>query len=94
MEKGHYGQYSGDGKYQFKYSPVTGSDQNLDNSEEGEFNSAMEQQDNYSMSANKMSVLKNRYSAMPQSESQTNTFGPEGTNPNPGVYAGIVENNK
>ena len=46
------------------------------------------------MSAMQMSALKNRYSAMPQSESQTNTFGPEGTNPNPGVYAGIVENNK
>ena len=23
MEKGHYGQYSGDGKYQFKYSSIT-----------------------------------------------------------------------
>tara|TARA_R110002050_G_scaffold2789_2_gene15518 strand:- start:1247 stop:1819 length:573 start_codon:yes stop_codon:yes gene_type:complete len=190
MEKGHFGQYSGNSRASYQFiSPVTGSDQNLDNSEEEKFDSPAQNSKAYlsgmgnaasglkqkkpvervgnpvmveptatpsseddmyfksqaynenfnrevipnmsdlplnsaeraaeyaqrgwakddtvalpqtssgngyvsGMSAMQMSALKNRYSAMPQSESQTNTFGPEGTNPNPEVYAGIVKNNK
>jgi len=40
MEKGHFGQYSGNSRASYQFiSPVTGSDQNLDNSEEEKFDS-------------------------------------------------------
>jgi len=95
MERGHYGEYSGnarhsrlkqdmiherelihdakneihneDQKYHaasrqgvnpdFRYDPVVGSDQNLDNSAEARFDSQ------YGMSPMRMSALKNRYTA-------------------------------
>ncbi len=56
-------------------SPVDGSDQNLDNSEEARYDASMRMgydhatPNNYGMPAAKMSALKNRYStAMPQSK--------------------------
>ena len=66
--------------------PITGLDQTLDNSAEAAF------ENGYGMGAAKMSVLKNRYSSLVhQTADQTATFGPGGTNPNPGVYDGIVD---
>ena len=66
--------------------PIDGLDQTLDNSAEAAF------ENGYGMGAAKMSVLKNRYSSLVhQTADQTATFGPGGTNPNPGVYDGIVD---
>jgi len=74
--------------------PIDGLDQTLDNSAEKKNDAMLMQENGYGMGAAKMSVLKNRYSTMVhQTQSQTDTFGINGTDPNAGVYKGIVEAN-
>ena len=72
--------------------PIDGLDQTLDNSAEKKNDAMLMQENGYGMGAAKMSVLKNRYSSMVrQTEGQIATFGPNGTDPNAGVYKGIVD---
>jgi len=72
--------------------PITGLDQTLDNSAIAKNDAMLMQENGYGMGAAKMSVLKNRYSSMVhQTQSQTDTFGINGTDPNAGVYKGIVD---
>jgi len=85
MEKGNFGQHSGNSRASYKFiSPVTGSDQNLDNSEEEKFDSPAQNSKAY------MAGMENAVGGLKQSKSQTATFGPGGTDANPEIYAGIV----
>jgi len=72
--------------------PITGLDQTLDNSAIAKNDAMLMQENGYGMGAAKMSVLKNRYSTMVhQTQGQTDTFGINGTDPNAGLYKGIVD---
>ena len=73
MEKGHFGQYSGNSRASYQFiSPVTGSDQNLDNSEEEKFDSPAQNSKAY------LSGMGNAASGLKQKKPVEQTYNKSG----------------